>query len=79
MFIQILDKNKELILKKFNNRFIIYYIKYQLILLKISQVIIPLFILFGLLELFVGLYFILTHPIPYEHIGIDLHTYIKKK
>ena len=26
-----------------------------------------------------GIYFLLTHPIPYEMLGVDLHTVIGKK
>ena len=70
--------NIDFITKRFNNRFILYYLKYQLFLSKLSLFILPLFIMFGLIELFVGLYFIITHPIPYENLGIDLHTYLKK-
>lgn len=79
LFIQIMINNKEFITKKFNNKFILFYIKYQVILAKISSFILPLFIMFGLIELFVGLYFLNTHPIPYEKIGIDLHIYLNSQ
>jgi hypothetical protein len=78
MFIQILLKNKDNITKRFNNRFVLLYIRYQFFLSKISFILLPLIIMFGLLELFVGLYFIITHPIPYDKIPTDLHIYIKK-
>jgi len=32
--------------------------------------------MFGLIELMVGLYFIITHPIPFEKLDIDLHIFI---
>ena len=70
--------NREYFLNKYNNKYIKFYIKYQIFLTKISLIIIPLFILFGLIELLFGLHFLLTHPIPYENLGIDLHTFIKK-
>jgi hypothetical protein len=77
IFIQIMVNNKEFLLKKFNNKFILFFIKYQLFLAKISSFILPLLIMFGLIELMVGLYFILTHPIPYDKLDIDLHIFIK--
>jgi hypothetical protein len=79
IFIQIMVNNKEFILKRFNNRFILFYLKYQLILSKISLFVLPLLIMFGLIELFVILHYIITHPIPFEKLPIDLHTYINKK
>lgn len=80
MILNILLHNKEFLMKRFNskNKFISFYIKYQFILLKLSTIVLPLFILFGLVELLVGLHYLLTHPIPYEQLPIDLHTYIKK-
>ena len=77
--VQTMFNNKEFILAKFNNRFIKLYIKYQIFLAKISLIILPLLIMLGLVELFVGLYFIITHPIPFEVLDIDLHTYINSK
>ena len=71
--------NKELITKRFNNRFVLLFIKYQLFLSKISLFILPLFLMVGLVELFVGLYYIVTHPLPYDKLPVDnLHIYIKK-
>ena len=75
--IKIMVNNKEFLLNKFNNKFILFFIKYQLMLAKISSFILPLMIMFGLFELTIGLYFLITHPIPYEKIGIDLHICIK--
>lgn len=76
--IQTMYNNKEFYIKRFNNRFIRFYINYQIILTKISLFVLPAFIFIGLIELFVGLYFLITHPIPYEQLPIDLHTYLNK-
>ena len=78
LFTQVMLNNREFILKKFNNKFIKFYIKYHLILARISSFVLPALIMFGLIELLVGTIFILTNPIPYEKIPIDLHIYIKK-
>ena len=78
LFTQVLLGNKEFLLKKFNNRFIKFYIKYQLILAKISSIILPVFIMLGLIELFVGVLYIILHPIPFENLPIDLHIFIEK-
>ena len=77
LVIQLLNNNREFLINKFNNKFIRFYFKYQLFLAKISMIILPIIILFGLIEMFVGVYFLLTHPIPYEKLDIDLHTFIK--
>nr|YP_009493210.1 hypothetical protein [Ganoderma calidophilum]AWJ64005.1 hypothetical protein [Ganoderma calidophilum] len=71
--------NKDYLVNKFNNKFIILFIRYQLFLGKLSSFILPLFILCGLFQLLFGLHFLLTHSIPYESLGIDLHTYISNK
>jgi hypothetical protein len=77
IFIQIMINNKEFLLNKFNNKFILFFIKYQLILGKISSFVLPLLIMFGLFELLIGLYFLITHPIPFEKLDIDLHIFLK--
>ena len=78
LLLHIVYYNKDFIIKRFdnNNRFIKLYLRYQVILSKISLIILPVFILLGLIELFVGLHFLITHPIPYEELPVDLHTYI---
>ena len=68
--------NKEFFIKRSNNRFIRFYINYQIVLTKISLFVLPAFIFLGLIELFVGLYFLITHQISYYCLDIDLHTYI---
>uniref|UniRef100_A0A896YUF4 Uncharacterized protein n=1 Tax=Coniophora puteana TaxID=80637 RepID=A0A896YUF4_9AGAM len=72
-------KNKEFILKKFNNKFILLYLNYQVFLAKLTTVILPLLMLLGLIELLIMLHFLITHPIPIEQLPIDLHTYLKKR
>ena len=69
-------QNKDFILKKFNNKLIKFYINYQVILAKIGFYVLPLFILFGLIELIFFLYYLLTHTLPYESLPIDLHIYV---
>ena len=80
LFIQTLALNKDFILNKFENShyLIKFYIKYQILLGKISIITLPLLILFGLLELAYGLHYLITHPIPFDELPVDLHTYIKK-
>lgn len=56
--------NKEFIIKRFKNKFILFYIKYKIILAKISLFVFPLLNLFGLIEIFVGLHYLITHPVP---------------
>lgn len=79
--INIMLHNKEFIRNKFNtnNKFIVFFINYQIILSKISIFLLPLIIVFGLIELFVGLHYLITHPLPLEELPVDLHTYIPKK
>ena len=54
------------------------YIKYEAFLAKISLIYLPILIVgpFGLLVLAHGLYFLITHQISYESLGIDLQTYL---
>lgn len=77
-FINIMLHNKEFILKRFNNKYILFYLKYQQVLAKISLFVLPIIMMLGLIELFVGLHFLITHPIPFEELPIDLHTFFKK-
>ena len=78
LFIIFINQNKDNLLRRFNNKWVLMFVKYQLFLTRISYIIYPIIILFGLIELLVGIHFIKTHPIPYDKIGIDLHIYIKK-
>lgn len=76
--INIFLQNKEFILNRFDNKLIKFYIKYQILLGKISIITLPILILFGLLELAFGLHYLITHPIPFDELPVDLHTFIKK-
>jgi len=69
--------NKDKIIKKFDNKFFTFYIKYQAFLSKITLFYIPIFILTGLFTLWHGLYWLVTNQIPYEKLDIDLHIFIK--
>ena len=71
--------NKDRILNKFNNKYIKYYIKYQTFLAKLSLIYVPILMLSGLLVLTHGLYFLITHQIPYESLNMDLHFYTSSK
>ena len=77
LFIILLLQNKDYVLKRFNNKFIKFYLNYQFILAKLGFIILPFFIILGIIELIVGSYYIITHPLPYDKLPIDLHTYIK--
>jgi len=68
--------NKDKIIKKFDNKFITFYIKYQTVLSWITLFYIPIFIITGLFTLCHGLYWLVTNQIPYESLGIDLHQFI---
>jgi hypothetical protein len=71
--------NKDKILSKFENKYIKIYIKYQTFLAKLSLIYVPIFILLGLIVLAHGLHFTITHQIPYDSLGIELHTYVSSK
>jgi hypothetical protein len=68
--------NKDKIIKRFDNRFIIFYVKYQAFLSRITLFYIPIFIFTGLFTLCNGLYWLVTNQIPYESLNIDLHQFI---
>ena len=76
MFINIFLHNKDFILNKFNYKLFRFMVKYQIFLGKISIFTLPLLILFGLIELAVGLHYLITHPIAWENLPLDLHAYI---
>lgn len=75
----ILLHNKDVFLNYFDNKYIKLYINYQIFLGKISIVIMPIVILFFMFGLMKGLYFLITHPVPFECLDIDLHTFVKRK
>lgn len=71
--------NKEYIIKRFgkNNKFVSFYLKYQVFCIRFSLFYLPIFIFIGFFVLIHGLYFLITHQIPYDNLGIDLHVFIK--
>ena len=79
LFNNIIVLNRDKILSKFNNKYILYFIKYQLLLAKFSTIYAPILIIIGLLVLSHGLYFLIVNQIPYEYLDIDLHTYVSSK
>jgi len=68
--------NKDKIIKKFDNKFITFYVKYQTVLSWITLFYIPIFIITGLFTLCHGLHWLVTNQIPYDSLGIDLHQFI---
>lgn len=68
--------NKDFIIKKFNNKFITFYLKYQVFVSKITLFYIPIFIITGLLTLCHGLHWLVTNQIPFECLEVDLHQFI---
>lgn len=71
--------NKDKIIKKFDNKFITFYIKYQTFLSRVTLFYLPIFIFTGLFTLCHGLYWLVTNQIPYESLDIDLHQFISSK
>ena len=73
--------NKEYIINKFgkNNKFILLYLKYQVFCIRFSLFYLPIFMFLGFFVLIHGSYFLITHQIPYESLGVDLHTLIKPR
>ena len=76
LLVNIFMLNKDRILNRFNNKIVRFYIKYQTILAYISFYILPIIMLLGLLSISLASYHLITHPIPYENMNIDLHQYI---
>ena len=70
-------QNKDFVLKRFSNKYIKLYLNYQVFLWRLGFIILPIFILFGILELIVGNYYLITHTIPYDQLPVDLHMYVK--
>lgn len=73
--------NKDYLIKRFGqtNKFIKFYLKYEFISIKFPLFISPIFMFMGFYILIHGLHFLITHQIPFETLGIDLHTLIKPK
>jgi hypothetical protein len=68
--------NKDKIIKKFDNKFITFYITYQAFFSWITLFLIPIFIFTGLFTLCHGLHWLITNQIPYESLEVDLHKFI---
>jgi hypothetical protein len=70
--------NKDYFINRFSdkNRFIKFYLKYQIILGYISLYLLPVLIILGLIELIYILNYLITHPLPVEGIGIDPHVWV---
>ena len=73
--------NKEYFIAKFSNknRFIKFYLKYQIILANITLYLLPILIIFGIIELIYILNYLISHPLPIDKIGIDPHVFIGPK
>nr|YP_010697876.1 hypothetical protein P1Q19_mgp22 [Fuscoporia viticola]WCF76837.1 hypothetical protein [Fuscoporia viticola] len=72
--------NKDFITKHLGkNKLIVFYLKYQVISIKISLFVLPLFIFLGLITLIQSSYYMITHPIPYEILDVNLHVYVDSK
>ena len=69
--------NKDYIVKQFSQRKIVqFYLKYQEVMIKLSLFFLPAFMYLALFTLIGSSYFMITHPIPYEQLGIDLHVLV---
>jgi hypothetical protein len=68
--------NKDKIIKRFDNKFIILYVKYQAFISRITLFYIPIFIFTGLFTLCHGLHWLVINQIPYESLEVDLHKFI---
>nr|YP_009936105.1 hypothetical protein [Sanghuangporus vaninii]YP_010714093.1 hypothetical protein P2X57_mgp09 [Fuscoporia gilva]QNS39947.1 hypothetical protein [Sanghuangporus vaninii]WDD39656.1 hypothetical protein [Fuscoporia gilva] len=73
--------NKDYIINKLGkiNKFILLYLRYQVFCIRVSLFYLPIFMFLGFFVLIRGLYFLITHQIPYESLGIDLHTLVKSR
>lgn len=72
--------NKDFIIKHLGkNKLVVFYLKYQVISIKISLFVLPLFIFLGLMTLIQSSYYMITHPVPYEILDVNLHVYVDSK
>ena len=71
--------NKDKIIKRFDNKFITFYINYQAFLSRISLFYVPILLFMSLITLCHGLYWLITNQIPYEVLELDLHQFISSK
>ena len=81
IFIVFFLLNKEYFIAKFSNknRFINFYLKYQIILANITLYLLPILIIFGIIEIIYILNYLISHPLPIDKIGIDPHVFIGNK
>ena len=61
------------------NRFINFYLKYQIFLANITLYLLPILIIFGIIEIIYILNYLISHPLPIDQIGIDPHVFIGNK
>lgn len=71
--------NKDKIKNKFNNKWITFYINYQTFFSRLSLIFVPILLFFSLMSLCHGLIWLISHPIPYGKLDIDLHQFISSK
>jgi hypothetical protein len=72
--------NKDKIITLFpKNKFFHFILSIETILIKWTLILIPFFIFMGLFTLINAHIWLMTHPIPYDSLGIDLHQFISKK
>lgn len=72
--------NKDYIVKHFSkNKLIQFYLKYQVLSIKLSLFVLPLFIFLGLFTLIQSSYYMITHPVPYELLDVNLHVFVESK
>ena len=72
--------NKDYIVKHFSeNKLIQFYLKYQVLSIKVSLFVLPLFIFLGLFTLIQSSYYMITHPVPYELLDVNLHVFVESK
>lgn len=71
--------NKDRILAKFNNKWIVFYIKYQAFFVKLSLIYLPVFLLLSILLSIEMTYYLVCHPIPFETLNMDLHVWVTNK
>lgn len=72
--------NKDYIVKYFSkNKLIQFYLKYQVLSVKFSLFILPFFIFLGLFTVVQSSYYMITHPVPYELLDVNLHLFVKSK
>jgi hypothetical protein len=78
--INILLLNKDKIVSKLNpqNKFLKFYLNYQIVLGYISFYVLPILILTGLIEMIYILNYLITHPLPIQELNMDTHIYISK-